>query len=201
VGASERFAEPRPDRPSSRTRRGRSSRTRELPKCARRTRGVFSSSGRWCGLIRSGCTPVHRGCLRFSSKTLSRTREPLAVSIVAQGFGGYPQRHSGHQLRACPVGGPGDTRRLGEPGYRLHALDRDLIHPQGRARCKPFVRVQVPTAFRASPFLWYSPTARRGAAASWVDRAVIHRRAVIRQLGYFARAGRPVFPCPRNFGA
>jgi hypothetical protein len=33
-----------------------------------------------CGLIRSGCEPVHRGCLRSSSKTLSRTREPLAVS-------------------------------------------------------------------------------------------------------------------------
>ena len=97
------------DWPTSRTWRGRSSRTRELPKCARSTRGVLSSSGQWCGLIRSGCEPVHRGCLRFSSKTLSRTREPLAVGVIAQRLGGYPQRHSSHHQglpRRRPGGRP-----------------------------------------------------------------------------------------------
>jgi len=29
--------------------------------------------------------------------------------------------------RACPVGGPGDARRLGEPEFRLHALLRPLF--------------------------------------------------------------------------
>ena len=40
------------------------------------------------------------------------------------------------------------------------------------------LRERYPTAFRP-PFLWYSPTARRGATASWVDRAVVHRRAAV----------------------
>ena len=189
MGAGKRFAEPEPDRPTSRTRRGRSSRTRELPKCARSTRGVFSSSGRWCGLIRSGCEPVHRGCLRFSSKTLSRTREPLAVSVVAQGLGGTPQRRFGHQLGPAPSearGTPAASVNQGSgpacqmPARLSAASDRDLIHPHKRARRtgavpRPFVRAQEPTAFRARPLLWYPPTARRGATASWANRAVIHR--------------------------
>jgi len=39
--------------------------------------------------------------------------------------------------RACPVGGPGDARRLGDLELRLHAASgRDPIHPQSRVRCK-----------------------------------------------------------------
>jgi hypothetical protein len=164
VGAGERFAERGPGSANSADIwRGRSSRTRELPKCARSTRGVFSSSGQWCGLIRSGCEPVHRGCLRFSSKTLSRTREPLAVSVIAQRLGGYPQRRSGHH-QGLPRRRPGGRPPPRELTLRLHAPDarrdrigfvaakriqrirqpvrihaasgRDPIHPQSRARRK-----------------------------------------------------------------
>lgn len=58
----------------------------------------------------------------FSSKTLSRTREPVITSAVAPGLEGIPQRRPGHQSWACPVGGPEDTRRLGHPPLSLFSL-------------------------------------------------------------------------------
>jgi len=69
----------------------------------------FTEQRHWCGLIRSGCKPVHRRCLRSSSKALSRTREPLANDATPRVLGGYPQRHSGHHQglpRRRPGGRP-----------------------------------------------------------------------------------------------
>ena len=107
--------------------------------------------------------------------------------------------------RACPVGGPGDTRRLGESVFRLHAAETGVtsrhVVPLShsltdscplqtlQAAPRAIVRTHVPIVSRASPFVWYSLTALRVAAASWVDRVVIHRRGVIHRCGVIHRRG------------
>ncbi len=39
--------------------------------------------------------------------------------------------------RACPVGGPGDARRLGEPAFPLHASDTGVTSRRGRQAPSP----------------------------------------------------------------
>lgn len=146
--------------------------------------------------------------------------------------------------RACPVGGPGDTRRLGELKFRLHPPDAQA-RPAGLVAEKRIQRTRQQTR----PMGLVSPLGcdpihpqRRTSAASAVERrriplgviatrgvpnpsfSLVFSRGLTRshralgrpcvgpspsggpigwsyRIGCFARAGRPEFPCPCNFGA
>ena len=105
--------------------------------------------------------------------------------------------------RACPVGGPGDARRLGDPEFRLHAPDarRDRA---GLVAASPLYERDPPRSGRLLfsgilPRLDEEPP-RPGPTERW---SIAERRShrVVLSNWVFRAAGRPEFPCPCNFGA
>jgi len=155
VGVGERFAQPEQVRPTSRIWRGRSSLTRELPKCARSTRGVLSVAAKG---VASSVQDVNRYTAadsgsprRRSVGHASHSRQPIS----RRGSGDFRSAASA-PIRTCPVGGPGDTRRLGELELGVHTPTG--ANPRRARPCSPPTQKAVP---RRSLFLWYSPSARR----------------------------------------
>ncbi len=152
AGVSERFAEPRDYRMASRIAAreafpdpGASNKRMESE------RGRLGHRQRW-GLIRSGCEPGHCGRLRFSSKAQRPDKQTARGSHSR--LGGVQQRRFGRPMRACPVGGPGGTRRLGTVPRTRRGMPnppRSGTPPRWRG-CRAACAAQRPVGL----LVWYS---------------------------------------------